>query len=224
MSYSVAADVRDKILNVTTEDAPDKLLNTYIEQADEAILRDLTTRVRNETLSGSMDGINCTFTIDNFPIADINFDKAVTTADVSVYGWTISGNEASKTALTVSSLIPESGIIYLATAPDSNTHKGLTIDYSYYQNEIDWTLIEMASQIYAGYLYAAREVSLLPARYQMGSLRIEYEPTRGVKLPHDRLLERYKEIIGKIRSKPYERVEMRETLRPARRELRSYVP
>lgn len=224
MAYSKSSDVRDKILNVTTDDAPDSLLNTYITQADEAIMRDLTIRVRNEGLSGSIDAVNCTFTTDNFPIADINFDKIVDTSDVTVYGWTVAGNEASKVALTVSSLNSESGLVYLATAPDADTYGNLTIDYSYYTNQTDWTLIEMASQIYAGYLFAAREISLQPARIQMGSLRIEYEPTRGVKLPHDRLLERYKEILGKIRSKPFERVTMRETIRPARRELRRYGP
>lgn len=224
MAYSNASDIRDKILNVTTDDAPDSLLNTYITQADEAILRDLTIRVRNEGLTGSMNGANCTFVTGNYPIADINFDKEVDTSDIAVYGWTIGGNEASKVALTVSSLNPESGLVYLATAPDAETYGNLTIDYSYYNNQIDWTLIEMASQIYAGYLFAAREISLQPARIQMGPLRIEYEPTRGVKLPHDRLLERYKEILGKIRSRPFERVTMKETTRPARRELRRYAP
>ncbi|RLJ10169.1 MAG: hypothetical protein DRP15_00925 [Candidatus Aenigmatarchaeota archaeon] len=176
--YTTPQDVRD-LLGVSIEDASDEILKEFIEKAQRVVLKHITVKVKDEVMSGSINGQNNTFSVSNKYLADVDFDEQVTTSDFKIYGWKDADDPGTKVELTCSTFYPEYGIFVLSEAPDPNTYEILTCDYSYYTCQIDWTLVELATAYYAAFLWVARELFLVPEEWALGNLRIrQREPRR----------------------------------------------
>jgi len=172
-NYSTYDDVY-LITGLTSEVISTSNITSFISKADKGLLSFLAINIRNEELTGDIDGSNKEFFTKYHPIADIDFDKVVDKNDIKVYTWTDMDDEDTKTEVTVSSVNPITGRILLVNSPPSDVEI-VTIDYYYYKQEIDWDLVSLASAQYAGYLAVASEFYLVPERFALGSLRITHE-------------------------------------------------
>ncbi len=64
-------------IGLTSSDAPDNLLEQYIARAQREFLNDVAVYVRDDTLTGNIDGVNSTFWLTYPHVADRNFDGEV---------------------------------------------------------------------------------------------------------------------------------------------------
>jgi len=196
MPYATPDEVRELILGVDAEDAPDHVLNRYIEYAQQIVIRDISSRVMDETPTGTIDGSNKLFQLENKYLADLDGDGEVGPNDITVKGWKSDGTYDT---LQVSRVMSDAGMFELQTAPDSEYTK-ITVDYAYYQRKVDYELVRLAVQIYSAVLYLIREHSLMPLKFKIGGRKgVEWGygytyPT----YPFDKFLERYREIISKL--------------------------
>lgn len=197
--WTNAQDVRD-LLNVDIDTADDEILEEFIQDAQVQLKKYIQIDVMDEILSGSINGINCSFSVANAYLADTNFDGAITTADFKIYGWPNSDNPLTRVELSVSTFDALRGIFVLATAPLSTEYEQITCDYSYYTKAIDWDLLSQACKWKAAELWVKREEYLVPERIFIGTKRIyqsqpwkyfEYEVRRLVdklvRLPMDKV-------------------------------------
>jgi len=217
MSYTTPKFVRENVLGVPVDEAPDAQLQEYIELADKVVMVDISTRVELEKLQQAIDGSGKKFQVKHFPIADINADSLVDGQDVEVKGWK---TESDFDSLTVANVLADKGIIILAEKPDLQTYKlGLTADYSYYPNPIDFNLVSLASAKYAAYLWLVKEHSLMPLKLKMGG-RFGFETSYGYTVPtypYDKMLEQYHLLINKIRTKSHRVTTFEKVRRPERK-------
>jgi len=172
MGYTTEAKVRE-LLNLDTTKLPDSVITPFLTKGDQVVIRTITTRVVDEKLKGNIDGTNTTFYTKYKPLADIDADKDIDTADVKVYTWDDEDDPDTKTEVTVSSVDAEDGIIKLVSAPSIDIAK-VTADYSFYTNRIDWELVELATTLYVAYRVVLAELLLIPESYTLGSLRIKW--------------------------------------------------
>jgi len=175
--------------------ASDSVLQYYIERAQYAILPMVSILVRDDQLSGSINGSNTEFYVSNYPIFDSNFDKSINASDITVYGWGDLDDLDTKTSLSVSSVDWREGRVVLSSAP-SSTFEALTADYRYSKYEVDWNLLDMATAYLAGYLYLTAEYMEIPLNVRTGAqtYRYTYDPAT-------RCLETYLRMIDLIRKK-----------------------
>ena len=192
-------DVR-KVIGVSPEDASDLDIEPYIEKAQRELLNDIAIQVIDNTLSGSINGINTTFSLSHGNIADSNFDGTVDANDITVYAWGEINEPATKVKMTVSSLDAYYGKVYMASAP-ANTFDILTADYYYYPRKIDTNLMKDACAFLAGYYYVLKEYLLIPDAISHGALRIRHGK------PYMMLLDEYYRIIDKLLAMPYVKTE-----------------
>jgi len=171
MTYTTPSKVRS-LLGLSETQVSDETLSNFIEYSDKIVLSMITVRVIDDELEGNINGSNTKFYTSFKPIADTNLDKTIDASDVTVYGWTKASDPTTKTELTVSSVDSNEGLIILSSAPSSDTYKKITADYSYYLNPVDWSLVELASTLYAGYRYLISETLLIPESWSVGTLRI----------------------------------------------------
>jgi len=166
MAYTTPDKIR-KILGIDEEtDAPDEVLNTFINDAAKVIIRRLSVRVINEVPEAGYKTDNTEwYCLQDF-IADINGDGIVDKNDIKVYKWESLGDESTKTEVTVVSLNPLSGRILLTEPITSNY--SITVDYSYYMNQIDWDIIDLAAAYYAAKMWVERELMLVPSTVRIG--------------------------------------------------------
>jgi hypothetical protein len=199
MSYSNPGMLREELLGVSEDDLSDLIAESYIEKADQWLIVDISTRVRLEvpTLVDTK-----TYKVANFPLADVDADSEVTELDVEVFAWE---NDYTFDTLEVDSVLAEKGIIILKDEPDLVKYKnGLTVNYSFYPNPIDFKLVSYASAQLAAYLYLVKEFSFMPLRVNLGRFGVSYGYRGGTGMyPPDKMLERYQETLGKIKTKPY---------------------
>jgi hypothetical protein len=165
MAYTTPDKVR-KILGIEEDDAPDEILNTFINDATKIIIRRLTVRVINEEPEVGYKTDNTEwYCLQDF-IADINGDKVINKDDITVFQWGSLGDESTKTEIEVSSLNPIGGRILL-TIPLPAGYS-ITVDYSYYMNQIDWDLVDLAAAYYAAKMWVERELMLVPQTVRIG--------------------------------------------------------
>jgi len=199
--YTTPQEIRD-LLGVTIEDAPDDILEEFIDKAQHVVIKYWQVQIKDETMTGSINGSNNTFSVSNKFIADTDFDKKITTNDFTIYLWTDEDDPGSRVEATVSTFYPEHGKFVLSSAPSTDVEK-ITIDYSYYTKAIDWDLVNLATAYYAGMLWVAREQYLVPETFAIGGIRV-----RSVQ-PWERLREEFFRIVNQITSVPMDYVRYR---------------
>jgi len=178
------------------DDVPDGDLDFYIDEADRMVFRDVAIEVIDEDLSGNINGTNSTFDTCHRYIADTDYDCAVGSTEVTVYGWGKAGSLDTRVALTVSSINPTEGKIYLASAP-SATYDVLTINYYYYKTKPKWNILKRAANFYAAYDFIFAEYLLIPIAQRRGALSWRHAR------PYRDLYQRYLDAINVFNSKIY---------------------
>jgi len=182
----------------TTDD-----LDNFIAIADRAVIERITIKVSDEIPYGNLDGTNKLFTINNYPLADINADSKImgfqstictsTLADLHVYLWGTSSNQSLnfnpypdfraiprdlslRTEVQIDNGRSDfsKGNIWLVNAPAKDTYSAISITYSYYPNALDFTLLKMEAALYTGYLFLLGKYSLYPKRMKLGSFSVDF--------------------------------------------------
>ena len=208
--YTTPQEIRD-LLGLTVEDVDDSILEEFIDKAQKILLKYIAVQVIDEEMTGSINGVNTTFSVSHKFIADVDFDKQVTTSDFKIYGWKKSNDPSSKVELSVSTFYPEYGIFVLSSPPSSDTYKKITCDYSYYTCKIDWDLVNMATAYYAGMLWVARELYLVPETLAIGNVRVRNRQ------PWERLREEFLRIVFHLTKLPMDKVSYEKIMRSPRR-------
>jgi hypothetical protein len=192
LTYATIEDLR-RIVDIA-DDADESVLDYYLAKATQKVIQDIFIRVTDETLTGNIDGVNNTFEVSKVPMADYDGDKVVGTADVTVVAWGDSSDPATKETLTVSQVYGREGKIVLSSAP-SSTFDVITADYSYTKHDyIDWEMIELATAYWAAYLYALKEMALIPEQYALGAARFRHSR------PYLLYKELYEQAINDVRT------------------------
>jgi len=185
-------------MGLTSSEAPDSQLNDYIERAQREFLNDVAIYVRDDTLTGNIDGLNCTFLLTYPHVADRNFDGTVDVNDITVYKWGKAGSLDLREEVAVSTFYPEYGVVILSEAPAS-TYDVITATYYYYPREIDHDLVPEAVACLAAFYYVMREYLLIPERLSHGAYRFSHAR------PYMVLLDQYYRIrdilLGKLHTK-----------------------
>lgn len=197
MGYCLIPEARE-LLDLSTDDISDEDLQSLIDKATQIIIEELTIPVRDEELSGTIDGTNSSFSVNNYPIADIDGDKVVTPSDVTVYSWTNKDDPATKSTISLSTIYPREGII-VASSPPSISIEKLTIDYSYtWEEALNWEMIKLACIFLVGYLFAIKKFTILPLAISRGPIRFRHYTE-----PANKYLEKYRQIMELIKSKEH---------------------
>ena len=195
MGYCLTSDVR-LLTGLTDTDISNHDLQELINLSSTMMVEDLTIAVTDEEPTGSINGVNNTFEIDKYPIADTNADKTVSSLDVTVYGWTIRDDPSTKSTIAVSNVYSRDGIIITATAP-STSIKQITVDYSFtIEESLNWELIKVACVYLTAYLFSIKKFTLMPTTMARGPIRFHY----NVK-PYDEYLKKYDHMLSLIKSK-----------------------
>ncbi|TET75163.1 MAG: hypothetical protein E3J56_01055 [Candidatus Aminicenantes bacterium] len=158
MAYATTVLFR-RLTHFTTSDIGDTDLGNIIAEADRAVVRLTTTEVWLEKLDGTIDGTNVDFRTKYKPIADADSSGVVDKDDVTAYyatfddttGWIELG-----TAVTVTSIQAETGIITMETAPTTTTAEaGVLAIYRYdTHGKTDYDILALAATYYLAYLVA----------------------------------------------------------------------
>jgi len=209
MVYSTPDDVR-KLCGFTTAEAPDSDLNYYISKANSHIMRDVTVRRKNAILLAGKNEYEW-FT-QNWPIADINGDSQVTSSDVQVFLYKDRTDVSSKEPLTVSSVDWLIGRIVLAKKPSD--YEVIVADYSFYPNEIDWTVLKDAEAYYAGFMFAIKKWVHIPEWMKLGTVT-----TRQAVKPYLHLYNEYKRCMTQLKTRKWKRGKFKEIIEPFRKRI-----
>jgi len=200
MVWTTPSDVRSLLgLPTSTLDpeyASDSVLDYYITRAQYAVLPDVSIQVRDDILTGDIDGENKEFYVSNYPIFDRNFDKSIDVSDVDIYGWGDLDDLDTKTSLAVSSTDWREGRIVLTSAP-SSTFEAITADYRYSKYEVEFTLLDMATAYLAGFLYLTAEYMEVPFSIRSGPQAYRY-----IVDPTSRAWELYLKTMSRIKQNP----------------------
>jgi len=183
-----------KIIGLTPDIAPDGEIEPYIEYAQREFLNDIACYVRDDTLTGSINGTNTTFKLTYPFLADRTYDGQITVSDIEVYKWGKSGKLSTRESVAVSSVDPVYGIVVLQEAPAS-TYDCITANYYYYPREIPNELVSQAVALLAGFYYVMREFLLIPERLSHGAYRFSHAR------PYMVLLDQYYRIRDMITAK-----------------------
>jgi hypothetical protein len=218
MAYTTPAKVR-LILGIEDEDAPDEILDPLISDATTVITRRLSVRVINELPDGGYKTDNTEWYCKNDFIADTNGDAIIDKTDIHVYQWGSLGDESTKSEMVVFSLNPIGGRIVLTTAPINGYT--VTVDYSYYLNQIDFDLVDLAAAYFTAKMWVERELMLVPPTVRIGRVTSkgyeywnvcnqEFERTMHVLMekPMDKVA--YQKMVKSARGKTFQE-EARET-------------
>jgi hypothetical protein len=198
--WTTPAKVRE-IIGLSEEDAPDELLNQYIDRAQRDMFNDISIRVKDEELVGSINGENTTFSFSHYPLCDWNFDNIVDENDIKVYKWGKRGSIELKEYCPVSSIDDSYGKVYLASAPAS-TYEVVTADYYYVNTDVVRTEdIRNACSFLAAYYYVLGEYLLVPLTISHGGYRLTIDK------PYDLLRKEYEKAIDRILQRPYRKGE-----------------
>ena len=95
----------------------------------------------------------------------------------------------------MTSVAASEGKITLSAAPSGNY---VTINYRYYPNEMDWTLIKVATALNAGENYAFTKWLWIPDTYQLGPVRI-----RNIRPVWEKIRDRYVQVLFLIQKRGY---------------------
>ena len=203
--YASAKSIR-RFTGINTDDVPDSVLEEYLNDADNDVMEDISIARINEPMSGVIDGVNTEFWVQSHPIADTNFDKSISSVDITIYKWGDSGSIDTKSVCNISSINPFEGRVKLTIAP-SNTFDVITATYRFYPttSTVNWNMVERAASLIAGYYYIMAEYILIPEQYARGAIRFRHAK------PYYTLLDEYYRIIDRILTKNYALKETEET-------------
>jgi len=176
MGYCTVEDVRN-LTNLTVNDLTDTQLCNLIEYAAHQVNADINVYHEEEVVSyidntrgNDTNGTNKTFYTKLYPIGDLNDNMTVDTDDLQVYQYLADG---TKTQLTVSEIIPNTGQWQLSIAP-SGTIAKLTVTYNSASKSVSDPnpLVKTACALLtAAWAYTKINVGKAP-RWRMGSTQI----------------------------------------------------
>ena len=204
MPWTSPQNVRD-LLGVDITIVEDSLLEEFIQYSMQYLRKYIQISVVDGSVSGNLNGTNNTFSTQYAYYADVTGDTLISTLDFTVYGWRDDGSGAGndpfkRDELAVTNFDPIRGIIVLSSAPDNNTYKKITVDYSYYTKRIDWDLLALCTAWKAAELWVKREEYLVPETYRFGNKSItQKRPWRFFEIEVNRL-------IDKLRALPMDKV------------------
>jgi len=175
----------------------DGVLDYYLSQAEYAVRPDVMTLVRDDQMSGNINGSNTEFYLSRYPISDQNFDKSINFHDVTCYGWGDLDNFLTKTSIATTSINSREGRVVLTSAP-SSTFEAITCDYYYSLYEIDFNLLELATAYLAGWTYFTARYMEVPSNVRIGAQAYRMEsPAEKAWMAYLRTMSRIKtELIS----------------------------
>jgi hypothetical protein len=199
--YCTPNDIR-VVTNLTTSDISDTELYNIITFAGHQLNSDINCYIEDEQISwisidktNYINGTNATYFTRHYPIGDSTGDQDVTVADLEVYTILADG---TKTAVTLSSITPNSGKFVtsapIATASDPN----LYVTYKYVPMSVSDPnpLIKTACVLLsAAWAYSKINIGKA-ADFRIGSLNI----SRHIK-SFDIYYGRYQEVLKEINNK-----------------------
>lgn len=202
MAYGSANKVRE-LLGLDSEALPDAVIEPFLEDATHMIIRRVTARVRNEEpREGDTDK---EYFLDYSFIADVDGSGIVDKTDLHVFGWTETEDPGTKVELTVSSILPLDGKVVLQDSP-LDIYGKITVEYSYYPYQFDWTLVDLAASYYAAKMSVERELLLVPRTYRLGRMTIKGYEYWEV------LNSNYEKVIHKLMVLPMDKVTYKKLL------------
>lgn len=171
-------------------------LEYFLDRACTLMIEDFTIQRMKESMSGSADGSNTTFSVSYTPIADIDFNSSVGADDVGVYTWTDVDDPSTESSVTVTTVYPHEGKIVLSSAPASSV-TDVQCTYRYYMSDtIRFALLPLANEYLAGWLFITSEYLLTPDQYAVGALRYNFKLS-----PITKALDKYTTVMNLIKTK-----------------------
>jgi len=195
MGYSTPSGIRT-LLARDSAIAPDTELQPFCLFADKAVFKYITVLHRDEEMIGNINGTNKVFYVHHVPVADSDYDKDVDTADVKVFTWTDRDDPATKTQVTVSSVDAYTGRIELTFAPSTTVKKVTCTYYTYSISEMNYDLLTLACDQYAGYLYLQSQYIMEGDTTRIGAITKTYRR----QLPFERLYDQFIKTLSLLRS------------------------
>jgi hypothetical protein len=187
-------------IGLTSDEVSDAEILPHIYKAQTAMLGDLCIYVRDDTLSGNIDGNNTTFETTYGNITDKNFDNYTNTLDVEVYKWGKANSLDLRETVSLNSIDATYGYIYLTTAP-ANTFEAITATYYAYVKEVDVNQLKVACALLSGYYYVMAEYLLIPPTMSHGAYRFRMpENVKYLKQEYDNVVARMLPIHRKSKS------------------------
>jgi len=195
MPYATVSEVRT-LTGLTESDVSDSELGEFIDIATQMIIEDLTISVKDEEPVGDIDGSNTTFSVSNYPIADVSGDRGtVGSADVTVWTWTDKEDPSTKSSVGVDTVYSRDGQIVLTSAPPGSVEM-ITIDYSYtLEDDLNWDLIKVACAYLAAFLFCVQKFTVLPDSVRRGPITF-----RHYTKPYNEYLDKYYEMMSLVKS------------------------
>ena len=139
--YCTTKDVRD-MTNLSVSDITDANLCILISHACAMLNKDVSVYIEDESVdyiddvkTNDIDSENTVFYTYHYPVGDYNYDYKVNTSDIEVYEYDDTTDPVTKTKLTLSSIVPNTGKVTLSAAP--GTDKYLTMTYR-------WSAVSMS--------------------------------------------------------------------------------
>ena len=181
-SYYGTPDLTRDLLGVSEADAPDEILEEFLLYGTKMTCKYLEVAVAEEDLEQS-GVLQNHFLVKNKYIADTNYDKTINASDVSVFYLDENNN---KITLDVLSIDGSTGQVILKDIPTAD--QSPKINYSYYMTTLDWDLIDLACSYYAAFMWAGKELYLVPPKFFLGNLRLQWnEPWMNYKRMFDEI-------------------------------------
>ena len=190
--YCTAHDVRT-FTGLTVTDADDLDLDEFLDPATKAVIEQISVQREWEGLSST--GSDTIWYTKRYPIADVDGDQDIDTADIEVWQWADSSDASTKTEISTFTVTEAEGKIILSTAP---TYSVLTVNYRYYPNQIDSELLKQLTALYAGYLYTFTKWLWIPDSYVLGPVR-----ARNLVPMWEKIYKQYIRVLQLVQRRPY---------------------
>ncbi len=205
LSLLVDAAFIRSVVDILSTEISDAGLEVHSARAKEMVLKDISSyRIHEEMtdLNGftpNKDGSNKKFYVQNVPVADTDFDLMVDGDDLTVYEWSDQDDETTATSVDVTSVNVDTGLIQLTTAPASSVEK-VTCSYRFHFNQINSTILQIATAMLAGLLWIQKDRILMPDRVSVGAYKWQYTSPA-----YKKLYEQYLRTINFIKTNKAQR-------------------
>jgi len=179
-------------LNIPMGDLEYDRIQRIIDKAHVKVLEDISVHVSDMSIN-TIDSSKNYYQLKHRYIADINFDRQIDDDDVTLYYWTDTSDENTKTEVSITNLNNETG--WFETTESIDPSYTITADYNYYHNKMSFEDIEDAIMLWTTYKVGLNEFALMTESFTAGSLRLRHNhPYRATKQEY------YNHIYGMINS------------------------
>jgi len=172
-----------RVLGLKEEEIFKDDVEYFIEDAQREVLNRISILKEHDSLTGSINGVNTTFSYTHQYIADNDFDY---NPDMTVYLWS---NGTITGTLAISTIDIDNKHVIVTSAPTSGS---LTATYYYYPNYVSTIRLKRVTSLLAGYYYILSEYLLIPEQWFHGAYRFRWDKT------FNKLLDEYEREINNI--------------------------